>query len=155
MKERMSFIELAFRLVEERVVANNVNLPEAIKHAELFIDSRGARSGKPRLPGNRADRLRAANDKMNKDFREAIAELNSRLRQAECKLHYHNGFIQISEDETIAREIETPFWTLVAEPKWHNVDHDMKEAVDLRDTGGRDPGFYAARSLESTIKIIS
>lgn len=155
MKERMSFIELAFRLVEERVVANNVNLPAAIKHAELFLDSRGARSGKPRPPGNRADGLRAANDKMNKDFREAITELNSRLRQAECKLHYHNGFIQISEDERVAREIETPFWTLVAEPKWQNVDHDMKEAIDLRDTGGRDPGFYAARSLESTIKIIS
>jgi hypothetical protein len=31
----------------------------------------------------------------------------------------------------------------------------MKEAIDLRDTGGRDPAFYAVRSLESTIKIIS
>jgi hypothetical protein len=67
----------------------------------------------------------------------------------------HNGFIQISENETVAREIETPFWNLVAESKWQNVDHDMKEAIDLRDTGGRDPAFYAARSLESTIKIIS
>lgn len=155
LKERMSFIELAFRLVEERVVANNVNLPAAIKQAEIFFDSRAARSGKPRVPDNRADGLRAANDKMNKDFHDAIAELNSRLQQAECKLHYHNGFIQISEDETVAREIETPFWNLVAEPKWHNVDHDMKEAIDLRDTGGRDPALYAARSLESTIKIIS
>jgi hypothetical protein len=31
----------------------------------------------------------------------------------------------------------------------------MKEALDLRDTDGRDPAFYAARALESTIKIIS
>ncbi|WP_334262045.1 hypothetical protein [Bradyrhizobium sp. 6(2017)] len=84
-----------------------------------------------------------------------MAELNSRLRQAECKLHYHNGFIQISQDDTVAQEIENPFWRLVADPKWHNVDHDMKEAIDLRDTGGCDPAFYAARSLESTIKIIS
>lgn len=35
------------------------------------------------------------------------------------------------------------------------MDHDIKEAIDLRDTHGRDPAFYAARALESTIKIIS
>lgn len=40
----MSFIKLAFRLVEERVVANNVNLPAAIKQAEIFFDSRAAES---------------------------------------------------------------------------------------------------------------
>jgi hypothetical protein len=28
-------------------------------------------------------------------------------------------------------------------------------AFDLRDSQGRDPAFYAARALESTIKIIS
>jgi len=44
---------------------------------------------------------------------------------------------------------------LVAHPKWKNVDHDMKEAIDLRDTKGRDPELYAAKALESTIKIIS
>ena len=31
----------------------------------------------------------------------------------------------------------------------------MKEALDHRDTGQRDAAFYAARALESTIKIIS
>jgi hypothetical protein len=31
----------------------------------------------------------------------------------------------------------------------------MKEAIDLRDTNGRDPAFYAAKALESTVKIIS
>lgn len=36
-----------------------------------------------------------------------------------------------------------------------NVDLDMKEALDQRDSGARDPAFYAARALESTIKIIS
>jgi hypothetical protein len=30
----------------------------------------------------------------------------------------------------------------------------MAEAIDLRDTGGRDPSFYAAKALESAIKII-
>jgi hypothetical protein len=31
----------------------------------------------------------------------------------------------------------------------------MKEAVDRRDARDRDPAWYAARALESTIKIIS
>ncbi|WP_018453909.1 MULTISPECIES: hypothetical protein [unclassified Bradyrhizobium] len=108
-----------------------------------------------RIPGNSADAVRAANVSLNAKFQMAVTELNARFRQANCQLHYHNGFIQISEDQTVAQEIETPFWKLVAEPKWHNVDHDMKEAIDLRDTGGRDPARYAAHSLESTIKIIS
>ncbi|MDN4982207.1 hypothetical protein QY049_03075 [Bradyrhizobium sp. WYCCWR 13022] len=155
MKERISFIELAFRLVEERIATNNANLPAAIGEMDDFFSTRSARSGKPRIPGNYSDEIRAQNEKMNKDFREAVAELNTRLRQAQRQLHYHNAFIQISEDQTVAREIETPFWKLVAEPKWLNVDHDMKEAIDLRDTGGRDPALYAARSLESAIKIIS
>ena len=30
----------------------------------------------------------------------------------------------------------------------------MAEALDRRDTAGRDPSFYAAKALESTIKII-
>jgi hypothetical protein len=55
----------------------------------------------------------------------------------------------------VAQEVETPFWQLVADLRWKNVDHDMKEAIDLRDTDGRDPSFYAAKALESAIKIIS
>ena len=31
----------------------------------------------------------------------------------------------------------------------------MKEAVDRRDNGGRDPAWYAAKALESAVKIIS
>ena len=92
---------------------------------------------------------------MNAAFQEAVIELNARFRQAGLDLHYHNGFIQVASDPMVAQEIEVPFWQLVADPKWTNVDHDCKEAVDLRDTNGRDPAFYAARALESTIKIIS
>jgi hypothetical protein len=43
----------------------------------------------------------------------------------------------------------------VSDSPWENVDVDMKEAIDRRDNGDRDPAFYAARALESTIKIIS
>ena len=47
------------------------------------------------------------------------------------------------------------FFTKVRNPLAKNVDHDMKEAHDLRDTHGRDPAFQAAKALESAIKIIS
>lgn len=153
-KERLSLIEIGFRQHENFVAGLNAKLAENITKTELFDLTRGQRKG-IRLPGNSADAVRAANISLNAKFQMAVNELNARFRQANCQLQYHNGFIQISEDETVAQEIETPFWTLVAQPKWHNVDHDMKEAIDLRDTGGRDPAFYAARSLESTIKIIS
>jgi AbiJ N-terminal domain 4 len=84
-----------------------------------------------------------------------VDELNTRMRQAGYELHYHNGFIQRSVDPVVEDQIEQPFWDLVADATWKNVDLDMKEAIDLRDNGGRDPAFYAARALESTIKIVS
>lgn len=152
-KERLSLVEIGFRQHETFLAGLNANLAKNIATAELF-DQRGQRKGLL-VPGKTADAVRATNASVNAKFEAAVNELNARFRQASCQLHYHNGFIQISEDQTVAKEIETPFWKLVAEPKWQNVDHDMKEAVDLRDTGGRDPAFYAARSLESAIKIIS
>jgi hypothetical protein len=92
---------------------------------------------------------------MNHNFRNAVEELNIRFRQADCKLNYHNGFLQIANDSRIEGQIEAPFWKLVSAPRWKNVDTDMKEAFDRRDNDARDPAFYAARALESAIKIIS
>ena len=92
---------------------------------------------------------------MNSEFQDGVDELNTRFVQARCNLNYHNGFIQCSTDVLSEEEIEKPFWALVADTQWKNVDLDMKEALDQRDSGARDPAFYAARALESTIKIIS
>ncbi|WOH51963.1 AbiJ-NTD4 domain-containing protein [Bradyrhizobium sp. sBnM-33] len=152
-KERLSLFEIGFREHENFVAGLNAKLAENIATAEIY--DKTFKGVGLRVPGNTADSVRAANAGLNAKFQGAVNELNARFRQASCQLHYHNGFIQISEDQTVAQEIETPFWKLVAEPKWDNVDHDIKEAIDLRDTDGRDPAFYAARSLESTIKIIS
>lgn len=152
-KERLSLVEIGFRQHENFVAGVNAKLAENIATAEIF-DKTFKGSGL-RIPGNSADAVRATNLSFNAKFQTALTELNARFRQASCKLHYHNGFIQISEDQTVAQEIETPFWKVVAEPKWGNVDHDMKQAIDLRDTGGRDPARYAAHALESAIKIIS
>jgi hypothetical protein len=153
MKERISFIELAFRLHGEELNKENIELPQKIQEALNPILSGGTRG--IRLPGNREDGIKAWNRSKNEAFRSSVEELNVRLRQADYQLNYHNGVVQISKDVLEQKEIETPFWHLVSLPNWKNVEVDMKEALDLRDNNGRDPSFYAARALESTIKIIS
>ncbi|CCD94654.1 conserved hypothetical protein [Bradyrhizobium sp. ORS 375] len=150
-KERLSLVEIGFRFHESWVAQLNADLPKEIAQAKLRDQRRG---GIGKLSAS-VDNEKAKNAAANLKIQTAVIELNARFRQAGCKLHYHNGFIQFSEDQKIGDQIETPFWTLVAAPKWRNVDHDMKEAIDLRDTGGRDAAMYAAKSLESTIKIIS
>ena len=148
-KERLSLIEVAMRDRELAVSKANSELPQKI------LDAKRRPSGGLRLPGDLEDGIRARNKKKNESFQVRVDELNTRFRQAGCKLHYHNGFIQISEDELLLREAEEPFWKLVSDTMWKNVDTDMKEAIDRRDGGERDPAWYAARALESTIKIIS
>lgn len=152
-KERLSFIEIAFRHREEQVKELNSSLEKRIQDALIEAKLRPRRG--IRLPGNPDEGMRAWNGTQNEMFIASCQELNERFRQSRAKLHYHNGFIQISEDETVTQQIEQPFWSLVADPMWQSVDHDMKEAIDLRDSGGRDPALFAAKALESTIKIIS
>jgi hypothetical protein len=152
MKERVSLFEIAFRERESDVKAANLRLPVDVASAE----ARMARKGMgPRLPGRLSDGIKASNQRLNDSFNSSVRELNIRLRRAGYGLNYHNGYIQISKDEKVEAEIETPFWALVADPKWKNVETDMATAIDMRDAGGPDPAWYAARALESTIKIIS
>jgi hypothetical protein len=150
-KERISLIELGFRMKAEEIARSNAELPARIKATKDLAETYRAM----RLPGDPIDAIRAENRSLNANFQTAVDELNARFRQAGEKLHYHNGFIQLSDEELSLREIEGPFWGLVADPLWKNIDTDMKEAIDRRDNSDRDPAFYAARALESTIKIIS
>lgn len=152
-KERLSFIEIAFRRREAELDTINANLPKALLEASIQANKVPARG--VRIPGDRVEGVRALNKTFNDAFEASCNELNQRFKQARVKLHYHNGFIQIAEDALTTEEIEQPFWNLVKNQKWQNVDHDMKEALDLRDSNGRDPAWYAAKALESTIKIIS
>lgn len=149
-KERLSLIELGFRRREAEI--NAMNEP-AITDGERIVASL-SRPGL-RVPGDPQERARKWREIKTAAFRACVGELNARFRQAGYPLNYHNGYIQISTDDLVQREIETPFWALVSDPIWVNVDLDMKEALDRRDSDGRDPAFYAARALESTIKIIS
>jgi len=150
-KRRLSFVELAFRTREEQVAQANAEFPKRMAEAEIQ-DKMPRRA--MTLPGSRAKSVRAMNDNMNMTFAANVAELNERLKQAGMPLHYHNGFLQITQDEQLQIQVEQPFWMLVKDAQWKNVSIDMAEAVDRRDTAGRDPSFYAAKALESTIKII-
>jgi AbiJ N-terminal domain 4 len=150
-KRRLSFVELAFRTREEQVAKANAEFPQRLADAEMQ-DKMRRRS--MTLPGRRSDGVRAMNESMNRTFAANVDELNERFKQADMPLHYHNGFIQITQDERLQEQVEQPFWLLVKDAKWTNVSIDMAEAVDRRDTGRRDPSFYAAKALESTIKII-
>lgn len=88
-------------------------------------------------------------------FVGAVRELNLRLREARIPLHYNNGLFQLSSDELSESRIREPFWNILKDPKWVNVEIDIKEAIDRRDHRGRDAAFYALKALESAIKIIS
>ena len=93
--------------------------------------------------------------KVKTTMKEAIEELNARLRMNGTGLVYNNGFLHLADDQLTAERIAKPFWELVADPKWRTVDQEMKEALDHFDHGQRDASAHAAMALESTIKIIS
>jgi hypothetical protein len=153
-KDRLSLVEIAFRMRGHQVAFANAELPKAIAKADLE-DGRRPPAGSIRLPGRRADGVRAVNAQINAAFDELVRDLNERLRLAQYKLTYHNGFIQLFEDETVNATVAAPFWQLVGTAPWDNVDLQMKEAIDRRDNGDRMAAFHAVCALESCIKIIS
>jgi hypothetical protein len=149
MKERISFVELAFRLCEEELASLNQNLPGTLSAVNLQNQA-GLVPGQ-RPPRRWADVLQTRYDSMNARFQQNVAELNERFRRVGTQLNYHNGFIQVAADQLVEQQIEGPFWAIVADPLWKNVDIDMKEALDRRDANDKDPAFYAARCALSTI----
>ena len=153
MKERLSLVEIGFRKRSETIAEANERLASQITAIRIRIKRKAP--GKIHVPGDPSEALRARNKKLNQEFQDAVDELNARFVQARCNLNYHNGFIQCSADQLTEEQVEKPFWASVSDPLWRNVDVDMKEALDQRDSGRRNPAFYAARALESAIKIIS
>jgi len=150
-KEKISLVELCLRLRGEEVAQANAKFSTDLAMAATRDAT--PRSGF-RVPGSAVDGLKAWNAKMNSVFEGQVAELNERFRRAKAPLTYHNGFIQLSMDQQIEKSIGKPFWDLVADPLWKNVDIDMKEALDRRDSNYKDPALFAAKALESAIKII-
>jgi len=145
-KERLSFVELAMRFRGDEIAQANAELPK--KLADAALRDAGPRRGL-QLPGSAVDGVKAWNTTLNSGFEAHVTELNERFRRAKAPLTYHNGFIQLALDETIEQNIAKPFWTIVADPLWKNVDIDMKEALDRRDSNDKDPTIFAAKALEA------
>jgi AbiJ N-terminal domain 4 len=155
-KERLSLIELAYRRRASQITEQNQSLPARI--AGIRKSDWTTPPGHIRFPiddNRREIAMREMNERINNAFSESVTDLNERMRQAGYKLHYHNGFIQLSDDELTQSEVGKPFWSLVLDSRFANVDLQMKEAIDRRDKGDRTAAFHAVCALESCIKIIS
>ncbi len=69
------------------------------------------------------------------------------MRRAGHKLHYHNGFIQISDDQRVTEEVEAPFLGCRFRPRLEECRSGYEgEAIDQQDSGGKDPALYAAKA---------
>lgn len=142
-KVRLSLIELLFREIEEQF-STGVRTTEMALVS--YLKSKKVKESQGKSKKERNELI---------VFRSATQELNQRLRDACIPFHYHNGVFQRADDALTISEIEKPFWDLMADLRWKNVDADMKEAIDRRDSGGRDAAVYALKALESVLKIIS
>ena len=148
MKNRLSFIEIAFREHENEIEAEIERFNSSYVSRKLEHGMRAA----IKITPTQFEAKEAYANRKKEPFLNAVIELNTRFRQANYDFHYHNGFIQRSTDQLIEDQIDDHFWSLVSDVKWENVDTDMKEAIDRRDNQERDPAFYAAKGLESTTK---
>lgn len=150
MKNRISFIEIAFqqRALQLRTRRAALNVATADNNQAIQLTN-ALSSGSWQI--RELKKIEAA----EAAFAAQVDELNGRFRQANMPLAYHNDFIQVSDDALIAVEIEQPFWNIVADSEWANVDLQMKEAFDYRDRGERNAVSSAMNALESVIKTIS
>ncbi|EPL7797884.1 AbiJ-NTD4 domain-containing protein [Citrobacter freundii] len=147
-KERINIIELAMRTRYEQLISISSNLSPNVN--ALLGLSKGLT-----VPTSNKNEPFDFNQHINKNYSDSVYEMNERFRRSGVPLTLHNGFIQISKDELTESTIAKPFWDILADPIWRNVDIDMKEALDRRDSNAKDPVIFASKALESTIKIIS
>lgn len=149
-KQRISFIELALQAKASQLRTSRASFCKIAGGNQNAVELLCTAPDRD-VRGLEARRIIAAEH----IFAEQILELNERFRQAGIPLSYHNDLIQISADQLTEQQIEKPFWQLVADAKWENVDTLIKEAIDRRDSGQRDTVSPAMQALESVIKIIS
>ena len=58
-------------------------------------------------------------------FRNATQELNHRMNEARIPFHYHNRIFQYGTDHVTESQVYEPFWTIVKDEKWQNIDIDI------------------------------
>lgn len=140
-KLRLSLIELLFR--EAEAILRGLSPKDDVKGWFSLLQKRQYPLSKSQV------------EQALEAFMLGVEELNQRFRSVNAPFEYHNGIIQRINDQVTSLQIEKPFWSLVADPVWKNVDNDMKEAIDRRDAGKPDAVFHALKALESTIQILS
>ena len=133
-KLRLSLVELLFRQAEELVRTSSCIVPRGVTLL-------------PRLPGNVAPHHRDI-------FKKALEELNRRFSEASIPLEYHNGFIQFVQDSLTQQQTTAPFWDLLQDPKWTNVDMDIKEAFDVRYVDGASDSSDPPQPEDDSHEII-
>lgn len=154
--EKLSFLEILFRDAEQHLRSElesvEDTLPDYQYQALCFEMMHG-----PKVYNSH--RIKAEDilpkQKMKKEALSNIqTEIAERLKLHKIPLAYHNGYFQQSFDPVIEEKISEPVWKLIAAPKFKNVEIDLLEALDRYNNLDRDPAFYAAKALESMIKII-
>lgn len=153
-KERLSFVELAFQRRFLQITDMNRNLPAELARAQSD-DSAQQLMRALRIPGSQVAGVQARVERLTAAFEALVRDLSERFRLAKYDLAFHNGLIQFVSDDQTHTQVEKPFWSLVAGQPWTNVDTQMKEAIDRRDNGDRTAAFHAVSAVESCIKIIS
>lgn len=157
--EKLSYFELLFRETEKHLLSEisflKGSLPKYAARSEEVIRRSVAtgtnfyNDGDERLK-KAAPQLEAKQNTLQ-DLRTTI---DQRLKLHKIPLSYHQGYFQQASDSVIERIIEEPFWALLDAPKYESVKTDMLEALDRQTSSARDPALYAAKALESMIKIV-
>jgi hypothetical protein len=81
--------------------------------------------------------------------------ISSLLEANSIPLVLRDGRFEPTDGPILSKTVHDPFWELLAGERWDNVRTDMRQALNLRDAGGPNPALYAARALESAVKIVS
>lgn len=157
--EKISLIEILLRDIEKHLGNEVKFLEEHIPKYQISADEIERKSQEEQVNyyNKGAESLRKALPLLN-EKKTALNLLqitvDKRLKNSKVPLVYHNGYFQKSTDDLIEKKISEPFWNLISDPIYKNVEEDMLEALHRYDTSGVDPAFYAAKSLESMIKIV-
>jgi hypothetical protein len=144
--EKLSLFEVLFRDTEQHLLNEIEFLKTHIpKYEERSLEIKQLSESKGvNYHNDGEEKLKKAKPQLEKK-QQALTNLrtiiNERLKQHGIPLSYHNGYFQQSTDPAVEKEIEEPFWELVSDPKYTNVEKDMLEALDRYDSNGRDPTF--------------
>ncbi len=152
--ERISLVERVIAAFDEFRKEFNNTFEYKLYIAEIN-DKRNSKERIFSLPEQEASALRVDKAWIDNRLEHLVVELNQRFQIARFPLEYHNGIIQEVHDPLVSARIGKPFWSIVSDEKWANVDTDMKNALNSRDAKIRDAHFPALKALESVIKIIS